>query len=273
MSATHLPEWSSAFDDDRLARVRSLPLPARREWALAGATGEGVDVAVVDSGVDADNPRVGGLAGSVALVTDAEDPRGYRVEEGPHTDLVGHGNACSGIIRSLAPRARLHSVRVLGANLRGRGVLLRGGIEWSVAAGMRVVNLSLSSKSDLMYADLHRVTDAAYFRGALLVCAANNSPGPTYPSEFASVVSVAARAGDDPLALAYNPHPPVEFAARGIDLDVAWADGGSTVATGNSFAAPHVSGLTALLLSKHPWLTPFQVKAVLHSLCDNADVS
>ena len=80
---------------------------------------------------------------------------------------------------------------------------------------------------------------------------------------------MAARPGSDPRALAYNPRPPVEFGARGIDVDVAWADGGSLVASGNSFAAPHVSGLAALLLAKHPGLTPFQVKAVLQAVSDN----
>ena len=103
---------------------------------------------------------------------------------------------------------------------------------------MQVVNLSLSSKSERLFGPLHEIADAAYFGGTLLVSAANNQPGPTYPSQYASVVSVAAREGDDPLALAYNPRPPVEFGARGIDVDVAWSGGGSMVATGNSFAAP-----------------------------------
>ena len=72
------------------------------------------------------------------------------------------------------------------------------------------------------------------------------------------------------MGLAYNPRPPVEFGARGIDVEVAWAGGGSTVATGNSFAAPHVSGMVALLLGKHPHLTPFQVKSVLQAVSENA---
>jgi subtilisin len=138
---------------------------------------------------------------------------------------------------------------------------------------MHVVNLSLSSKSERLFAPLHEIADEAYFGGTLLVSAANNQPGPTYPSQYASVVSVAARVGDDPLSLAYNPRPPVEFGARGIDVDVAWSGGGSMVATGNSFAAPHVAGMAALVLSRHPALTPFQVKAVLQAVCDNATPS
>ena len=265
-----LPAWSAAFEDGRLATVLSLPLPDVREWAFGGATGAGVRVAVVDSGIDADHPRVRGVAGAVSFETDASSPTGYRTVDGPHGDLVGHGTACAAIIRSVAPDVELHSVRVLGANLKGRGGLLHAGISWAVEQGMHVVNLSLSSKSDRLFGPLHEIADAAYFGGTLLVSAANNQPGPTYPSQYASVVSVAARVGDDPLALAYNPRPPVEFGARGIDVDVAWSGGGSMVATGNSFAAPHVAGMAALVLSRHPALTPFQVKTVLQAVCDNA---
>jgi subtilisin len=264
------PAWSGAFDRSALEEVVGLPLEDVREWAFGGSTGAGVDVAVVDSGVDADHPRVGGLTGGVAFELDPLAELGYVEREGPHEDLVGHGTACAAIIRSIAPDAALYSVRVLGANLKGRGALLHAGVEWAVEHGMHVANLSLSSKSDAMFGPLHEVADQAYFSGTVLVCAANNLPGPTYPSQYASVVSVAARPGDEEMALAYNAHPPVEFGARGIDVDVAWADGGSITATGNSFAAPHVSGMVALMRSKHPWLTPFQVKAVLQAASINS---
>jgi subtilisin len=266
-----LPEWTAPFVADPLEPVRALPLPgAARDWAIGGATGAGVRVAVVDSGVEAAHPWVGGLVQSVAVEADDAAPSGYRVVEQVPGDLVGHGTACAGIIRSIAPDVELSSVRVLGSDLRGRGEALRMGVSWAVAAGMDVVNLSLSSKSEAMFGPLHEVADAAYFRSALLVCAANNLPGPTYPSQFATVISVAARPGTDPLSIAYNPRPPVEFGARGIDVEVAWGTAGSIVASGNSFAAPHVSGLVALIRSKHPHLNAFQVKSVLQALCDNA---
>ncbi|MGC4112345.1 MAG: S8 family serine peptidase [Nocardioides sp.] len=267
---TLVPEWSGAFDRGSLAEVVALPLDGVREWAFGGATGAGVKVSVVDSGVDADHPRVGGVTGAVAFELDPDAELGYVEREGRHDDLVGHGTACAAIIRDLAPQAEIYSVRVLGANLKGRGALLHAGVEWSVQHGMHVANLSLSSKSDAMFAPLHEVADEAYFAGTVLVCAANNLPGPTYPSQYASVVSVAARSGGEAMGLAYNPRPPVEFGARGIDVDVAWANGGSITATGNSFAAPHVAGMVALMRSKHPWLTPFQVKTVLQAASLNS---
>lgn len=262
-----LPAWSSAFNS--LQDVVPLPLPQPvRDWAWGGATGAGVKVAVVDSGVDATHPLVGAVQGYVALGVDSEGNATH--DERPHEDLVGHGTACAAIIRSLAPDVSIYSVRVLGKSLKGQGALFLAGIEWAVDAGMDVVNLSLSSKSPTWFGPLHEVSDRAYFSNTLLVSAANNYPGPTYPSQYASVVSVAARSGTDPWALACNPDPPVEFAAHGIDVEVAWSGGETIVATGNSFAAPHVAGMSALIRSKHPHLTPFQVKSVLQAVSENA---
>jgi subtilisin len=264
-----LPAWAEAFE--ALDQVTALPFPEGVwEWAVGGATGCGVKVAVVDSGIDGDHPAVRDVTGFVAVEAAPESETGTRYVEGPHEDLVGHGTACAGIIRAMAPDVEIYSVRVLGPNLKGKGALLLSGIEWAVDNRMDVVNMSLSSKSDAMFAPLHEVADDAFFGGTVLVCAANNVPGPTYPSQFASVISVAARETDDPRSLAYNPHPPVEFAARGVDVEVAWTGGKTIVATGNSFATPHVAGMVALIKSKHPGLTPFQVKAVLHALCENA---
>jgi subtilisin family serine protease len=272
MSTDQLPAWSSAFTGQGPGHVTGLPLPEpKRDWAWAGGDGSGVKVAVIDSGVDADHPAVGGLAGAVAIEAAPETEDGFRVVEGPHEDLYGHGTACAGIIRALAPGVELWSVRVLGSNLMGKTSAFYGGIRWAIDHGMHVANMSLSSKSEAWYPALHEVADDAYFANLMLVCAANNLPGPTYPSQFASVFSVAALEGDDPEALAYNTSPPVEFGARGLDLDVAWTDGTTINASGNSFATPHVAGMVARVLSKHPGLTPFQVKAVLHAVARNAD--
>ena len=125
------------------------------------------------------------------------------------------------------------------------------------------MNLSLSSKSERLFPFFHEVVDEAYFKNVALVCAVNNVPGLSFPSTFSSVFSVAAHTIPDPEVFFYNPAPPVEWGAWGVDVPIGWKDGGTTVATGNSFAAPHICGLVARILSKHPGLTPFEVKAVL----------
>jgi subtilisin len=241
-----------------------------REWAWGGATGAGVDVAVVDSGIEAGHPLVGEVTSAVALTYDPTLEDRVRREEGPHDDLFGHGTACAGIIRVVAPEARLHSIRVLGERLSGKGLVFAAGLEWAIERGFRVVNLSLSTGREDYFSVFHELADKAYFNGVMLVCAVNNVPAPSYPSQYASVFSVAAHERDDPFGFDYNPVPPVEFGAPGINVTVGWKDGATITTTGNSFAAPHIAGLIARILSKHPDLTPFQVKTVLHDLADNA---
>jgi subtilisin family serine protease len=116
---------------------------------------------------------------------------------------------------------------------------------------------------------LHELADRAYFRSIILVAAANNLPLPTYPALYASVISVAACEGGDAKVFYYNPNPPVEFGAPGIDVRVAWLNGGYITATGNSFAAPHLSGIVARILAKHPELTTFDMKVILRALAAN----
>ena len=161
-------------------------------------------------------------------------------------------------------------MRVLGSNLRGRAAVFAAGVRWALANGMQVANLSLGTGRASQFSAFHRLADEAYFAGCTLVCAVNNMPAPSYPSEFAAVMSVASIRGSDPFEYYYNPAPPAEFGAPGIGVEVPWTAGRTIHATGNSFAAPHITGLIARLLSKHPGLTPFQVKTVLHALASNA---
>lgn len=190
-----MPEARPAYSRDSvLVRIpdalRLGDLSPERAWG--GATGRNVRVAVVDSGVEADHPDLEGCVDVAGGVRIKLDEGGQPVEvAGPHGDDFGHGTAVSGIIHSLAPEARITSVKVLGAGLTGRaGAMLRG-IAWAVERRFDVINLSLG-------------TTRRDWRG-----------------------------------------------------------------TGNSYAAPHISGLAALILSKHPRLLPFQVKTVLWATAAN----
>ena len=115
----------------------------------------------------------------------------------------------------------------------------------------------------------HELADSAYFQGTVLVASAHNMPVESYPWRFSSVISVGSHEGSDSYEWYANPDPPVEFFARGVDVDVAWAGGSTLRCTGNSFAAPHIVGLSALVLSKHRDLTPFQLKSVLYLTAAN----
>lgn len=258
-----LPAWSEPFRADlrsRLQRDRPFQLVADRSWLES--TGAGVTVAIVDSGVEGDHPAVGGrLVRSVRV-----EMRGEEADVVPDdpVDVVGHGTACAGIIHALVPDADIVSVRVLGQNNTAKGIAFAHGIDWVIDQGIPIANLSLSSRSDDLFGTFHDLVDHAYFANTLLVCAASNHPGQSsYPSLFSSVISVAAHDVPDPLAWFYNPTPPVEFGAWGVEVPLAWRGGSTMTGTGNSFATPHIAGIVARIRATFPGATPFEVKTLL----------
>ena len=267
------PAWSGAFSASELRNIpiRGPLAEITREWAWGGSSGRGVRVAVVDSGIEADHQALEGCirAGVVVEYYERSESRVRIKADQPSRDLSGHGTACAGIIHAIAPEAEIYSVRVLGRDMRGKAFQFAGGLRWAIDNGMRVINLSLSTSREEYYGLFHRLTDDAYFKNVILVSAVNNIPAPSYPSLYSSVISVAAHEGQDPLTYYYNPSPPVEFGAPGIDVQVAWLNGSYTIVTGNSFAAPHIAGLATLILARHPDLTPFELKTVLMACASN----
>jgi subtilisin family serine protease len=224
-------------------------------------------VCVIDSGVELGHPGVGVVTRAVAVKLDEDG--NVTVVDDAAGDLCGHGTACSGIVRALAPEAELHSVRVLGEGFTGTGAVLVAGLKWAVEQGYDVINMSLSTTKRQFSEVLRELTDTAYFNRTIVVASAHNMPVESYPWRFSSVISVGSHEEPDPLVFYANPEPPVEFFARGVDVEVAWLGGGTIRATGNSFATPTVAGICALVLSKHPELTPFQVKNVLYLIASN----
>ena len=254
------------------ADVREVPLDAgwpfavTRQWAWGGSTGAGVRVCIVDSGIDAGHPRVGDVQRAVWVR--AEDGTTI-IEADTAGDLSGHGTACAGIIRQLAPACELVSVRVLGERITGAGDVLLAGLRWAIDQGFEVINLSLSTRRRRFVEALYELADHAYFKRVVIVASAHNLLVESFPWRFASVLSVASHERTDPFTYFYNPEPPVEFFGRGVDVEVAWQGGQVARMTGNSFAAPHLAGLCALVLAKHPEVTPFELKSVLFLTADN----
>ncbi len=262
-----MPAWSlPAGEAERIRIQMQWPAEVTQEWAWGGATGAGARVCVLDSGVQPDHPLVGPIAASkVVSIVDGE----VQVDDDDTGDVVGHGTACAGIIRSLAPDCELWSVRVLGAGATGSGPVLLAGLRWAVEQGFHVINMSLSTTKAQVATYLHEIADSAYFKRTLLVASAHNMPVESYPWRFSSVISVGSHDESDGRVFYYNPNPPVEFFARGVDVDVAWVGGGRIRSTGNSFATPHMAGICSLIISKHPELTPFQLKSVLYLTATN----
>lgn len=255
--------------DDRPEMLQVTP-----EWAWGGSTGAGVRIAVVDSGIDADHPALEGAVDESSAVAFDIDADGEVVAvPGAHRDAFGHGTACASIIHQLAPAASITSVRVLGASNTGKAAQFAAGLGWAVDHGFDIINLSLGTKVRDWALAFYELCDRAYFANSLVITAANNVATVSYPSLYGTAISVACNHAADPFRFHANPQPPTEFLARGIDVEVAWLDHGYTTITGNSFAAPHIAGIAALIRAKHPTLRPYQLKSALWATAVNVRTS
>jgi subtilisin family serine protease len=260
-------------DFDRMLDVTAL------HEALAGATGRGVRVAVLDTGVDVTHPDLRGVVDRSVEVTAQGWGPGVRdlPAEGlsaAELDPVGHGTACAGIIHELAPEARVTSVRVIGASASGTGEQFVRGLQWVLeqrAPALQVVNLSLGTLQDRFATPLRRLVDQAYYAGVVLVAAGNNMGLPSYPAAFASLIAVDNESYPEPTRFEFRTGRPIELAARGIYVRAPKSGGGYQLWTGTSFACPHITGVVARLMSLNPRLRPFQVKTLLHLLRANRE--
>lgn len=241
-------------------------LDEARLW-LAEGTGRGVKIAVLDSGIEAGHPVLAGMELSDDVAITEQELR-IGVVSGGGRDLFGHGTAIAGIIRQIAPEAQIGSFRVLGEHLRSRSVIIREGVREALSRGYQILNCSFGCAREDQVLLYKEWIDEAYVRGRHIVAACNNSDFTKreWPGHFPSVVTVNFANCGQADGLFWEPGQLVEFAARGQDIEVAWAGGGVKKVTGSSFAAPHVAGLLARLVSRSPDITPLHAKTLLQRL-------
>ncbi|MFC5927350.1 type VII secretion-associated serine protease mycosin [Micromonospora vulcania] len=265
--------------------VAALPWPQQRYdtgQLTPLASGAGVTVAVVDSGVDRAHPQ---LAGRVLAGTDLLDPGG----DGSR-DCAGHGTGVASIIAAapragvafhgLAPGARILPVRVSEQQVvegreSGRTVSadeFARAIRWAVDHGADVVNLSV-----VLYADDPDVRSAVQYavdRNVVLVAAAGNlhdsgDPRP-FPAAYDGVLGVGAIGADGVRATFSQTGPYVDLVAPGTEVLTAAPGQGHHRVEGTSYAAPFVAATAALLRQYRPELTAVQVAERIVATVDPA---
>ena len=248
------------------------------------ATGAGVRVAVVDSGVDAAHPQLRGRVAAGRDFLRAGDAR---------EDCVGHGTSVASVIaaapvdgtgfRGLAPGVTIVPVRISEQErIGGEAVGARGSaadfaraIAWAVdpsGGAARVINLSLVMAADDVR--VRRAVAGAVAAGVVVVAAVGNggaegNPTP-YPAAYPGVIGVGAVAADGTRA-GFSQHGPyVDLVAPGFGVTVAVPGSGHAAVDGTSYAAPFVAASAALVVQRFPGVTPEEVARRLFATADPA---
>jgi subtilisin family serine protease len=227
------------------------------------ARGRGALVAVIDTGADTTHPD---LAGAIVESFDAVGTRSVD----PHGTAVAGIIAANGILRGVAPDAKLLNVRAFAPGADGGLAattfnLLRG-IEWALSRRARVLNMSFTGPRDAL---LERGITAASDQGAIIVAAAGNggdNAPPAYPAAYAPVIAVTAIDAADRRYARANLGRYIALAAPGVDILTASADRDQS---GTSFAAAHVSGIIALMLEHNAGMTADAARGALMATADD----
>jgi subtilisin len=239
------PEYAAAWGVDRIGSQ------AAHDKGIRGA---GVKIAVLDTGIDYNHPdlaaNVKGGDNFISLDPDFHD---YWDDSSR-----SHGTHVAGIIAAIrngsgvvgvAPEAELYAVKVLDGAGFGDISSLVAGIEWAIANGMHVINISAGLVEPSLA--LEQACRSAWEAGILVVAAAGNTYGGpvAYPAAYDSVVAVSATDPQDAVIDLSSTGPEVNLAAPGYDVYSTASGGGYKLTRGTSQAAPHVTGVAALVLS------------------------
>ncbi|MFH0521431.1 type VII secretion-associated serine protease mycosin [Streptomyces sp. M41] len=265
-----------------------------RPWALQRvlldelweqSMGEGVRVAVIDTGVDVKHPQltraVEAESGRNFLPKNLTDDNGNKIERGSEngtTDVVGHGTKIAGIIAArpvkgtgfvgLAPKATIIPIQQNDAEGHGDTESLAKAIDYAVSeAKADVINISQDTADAVRPSPrLARAVENALAEEIVIVASAGNdglggNVKKTYPASYEGVLAVAAADRNNERAAFSQSGEFVDVAAPGVDMVSTVPGGGHCADNGTSFSAPYVAGVAALIKAKHPRWTQEQITA------------
>ena len=243
------------------------------------ADGEGVTVCVIDSGVERGlleerfrqrGQSIHPIEGGVFSAEHAE-PLPYDGHQS-----TPHGTTVADIVLNIAPRVRLFSADVFGPQGTCEVEVVIHALRWAIDVWKcKVINLSLGVPEHRLQQaqrrhQFQRAIEEAYYKDALIFAAAHNEHPLTrsYPAAFAPpLMSVDKHLFEDPLQFAYNLRDEVEFLAHGRGYLGPFANEPAT-----SWAAPHLAGIAARILSLRSGMKPFEIKTVLYWLFRASEV-
>lgn len=232
--------------------------PAQASSAASTATGRGVRIAVIDSGVHAAHPHVGGVAGGIAFSTDGRAHEDF-------VDRLGHGTAVIAAIKEKAPDAEIYAVKVFDRALATSVITLVRAIDWAIAHHMHVVNLSLGTPNPAHDEVMRDAARRADFSDVRIVSAHPAGTQRWLPGALPGVVGVDVDwdCPRDHYAL-IDAEPTVAFRASGYPRDIPGVSREQNL-KGVSFAVANMTGFVARALQGSPAVTFHELVTRLRS--------
>ena len=220
---------------------------APNAWAVT--KGEGVKVAVIDTGIDCNHPDLkANCAGGYNAVDGSKPPMDDN-EHGTHVSGTIAGVLDGKGVAGVAPKARLYAVKVLDKDGAGGLVSIIKGIVWAGRNHMDVANMSLGAPMGTIF--MRAAIKYAESQGVTVVAAAgNDGKAVGYPAAYPEVIAVAALNPTEGIADFSSRGAKVEFIAPGVDVRSSIPGGRYAEFDGTSMATPHVAGLAALAVAR-----------------------
>jgi hypothetical protein len=218
-------------------------------------TGRGVRVAVVDSGIHASHPHVGGIAGGTCI--------GDGAGSGDLADRIGHGTAVAAAIREKAPDAALYAVKVFDRTLATTADTVVHAIRWAADAGAHVVNLSLGTRRADHALRLAEAVEYARALGTVVVAAGESDGTRWLPGCLPGVISVHLdwRCPREEYRVVTTPSG-ARLVASGLPRPIPGVPVAANL-KGVSFAVANMSGFVARLRESRPQASADEVVAAL----------
>lgn len=260
-------QWGPRFREDVPWGVQRINIGGAKE------TGNGVNVGILDTGVDLRHPdlakNIKGSYNAISDIASASDDNGHGTHVAGTIGALRNGLGVIGV----APRVNLYAVKVLNEKGSGKLSALIDGVSWCVEKGIKIVNMSLSSSIENQ--TFRDMIQGARKAGITMVCAAGNrGPGSNsigYPAKYVECIAVAAIDDEDKIANFSSRGREIAIVAPGVDILSTWPGRKYRKSTGTSMAAPHVTGAVALLLEADPSLSPSDIKSILQASADPLD--
>jgi len=265
--------YSSAMKanyNDSLGSLQYAPLKIRADQVHKYSTGQGVKIAIIDTGIDYNHTD---LKGSITSQANFVDDKSFAEDV--------HGTLVAGIIVAkpdnkfgiygVAPNVNLIAIKSFkprsktGVDAEGTSQSLSQGLNYAITKAAQVINMSIGGPKEPL---VQKLVQTAFSRGIVLVAAAGNDGQkghPKYPAAYEQTIAVSATNSKDDIYWSATRGDYIDVVAPGVEIISTMPGNKFNPFTGTSMATPHVSAVVALLLQRNPKLSPKDIKFTLEN--------